>query len=81
MQNLISLTAEKVQNVLQKNGCVSLNSLESQVDVSFNLFFLAIDHLALTRKIFLKKDKKDYFVFMSGSHEKKSIIPNQSCKA
>ena len=76
MQNLISLTAEKVQNVLQENGCVALNSLESQVDASFNLFFLAIDHLALTRKIILKKGEKDYFVYVNGSQEKKSPIPN-----
>lgn len=68
MQNLISLTAEKVQNVLQENGSVSLNSLELKVDASFNLFFLAIDHLALNQKITLKKVEKDYFVSMKVIH-------------
>lgn len=68
MNDLILITADKVQNVLKEKGWETLNSLEGKVDASFNLFFLAIDHLVSLQKIIIKKGGKDYFVCMDNKY-------------
>lgn len=68
MNDLISITADKLQNVLKEKGWEPLNSLEEKVGTSFNLFFLAIDHLVCSQKIIIKKGMKDYFVCMDNKY-------------
>lgn len=63
MQNQLSMTVEKVKDVLQKEGSLSLANLESTVNVSYNLLFLAIDHLSAEHKIGLRKNESDYIIF------------------
>lgn len=63
MQNQLSMTVEKVKDVLQKEGSLSLTNLESTVNVSYNLLFLAIDHLSLEHKIGIRKNDSDYIIF------------------
>lgn len=66
MQNMVLLTAERVRDIVQKNGSVSLNSLEVILGTSFNLIFLAIDNLVEKQKIILRKGKLDYLICMKG---------------
>jgi len=58
MIDLISLTARKVQDVVEEKGSVTLSHLETEVDASYNLIFLAIDQLVLDKKILIIKEKK-----------------------
>ena len=65
MYNLLSATVERVQDVVQQNGSVTLSYLESILDTSFNLIFLAIDKLSRENKIQIKKGGKDYVLSLS----------------
>ena len=60
MNDLISLTARKVQDVVEEKGSVSLSHLETMVDSSYHLIFLAIDQLVADKKIRLIKGEFDY---------------------
>ncbi|OGP12503.1 MAG: hypothetical protein A2052_00905 [Deltaproteobacteria bacterium GWA2_54_12] len=62
MTDLISLTARKVQDIVEDKGSVSLSHLETMVDASYNLIFLAIDHLVADKKIRLIKKESDYIL-------------------
>ena len=62
MTDLISLTARKVQDVVEEKGSVTLSHLETEVDASYNLIFLAIDQLVLDKKILIIKEKWDYVI-------------------
>ena len=62
MTDLISLTARKVQDIVEDKGSVSLSHLETMVDASYNLIFLAIDQLVLDKKILIIKEKWDYVI-------------------
>ena len=55
MHNLLSVTVDIVQNVVQQNGSVTLSQLETILDTSFNLIFLAIDKLSQENKIQVEK--------------------------
>ena len=65
MHNLLSETVDSVQDVVQQNGSVTLSYLESILDTSFNLIFLAIDKLSRENKIQIKKGGKDYVLSLS----------------
>ena len=60
MNDLVSLTARKVQVVVEEKGRVSLSHLETEVDASYNLIFLAIDKLVADKKIRLIKGDLGY---------------------
>lgn len=60
MTDLVSLTARKVQDIVEEKGSVSLFHLETMVDSSYHLIFLAIDQLVADNKIRLIKGERDY---------------------
>jgi len=60
MQNILSVTVDRIQNVVQQNGSVTLSQLEAILDTSFNLIFLAIDKLSQENKIQVEKGGQDY---------------------
>ena len=60
MTDLISLTARKVQDIVEEKGSVPLSNIETMVDSSYNLIFLAIDKLVADKKIRLIKGELDY---------------------
>ena len=60
MNDLISLTARKVQDIVEEKGSVPLSNIETMVDSSYNLIFLAIDQLVADKKIRLIKGELDY---------------------
>jgi len=65
MQNILSVTVDRIQNVVQQNGSVTLSQLEAILDTSFNLIFLAIDKLSRENKIQIKRGGKDYVLSLS----------------
>jgi predicted transcriptional regulator len=62
MNDVLSITAEKIYDVLQKKGSVSLTHLESMVNVSYNLLFLAIDRLSAENRIRIRKKESGYIL-------------------
>lgn len=60
MQNILSVTVDRIQNVVQQNGSVTLSQLETILDTSFNLILLAIDKLSRENKIQIKRGGQDY---------------------
>ena len=70
MYNLLSATVERVQDVVQQNGSVTLSNLESILDTSFNLIFLAIDKLSRENKIQIQRGGKDYVLSLPELHTK-----------
>lgn len=63
MQDQLSMTVEKIQDVLLQNGSISFTNLEALVDVSYNLLFLSIDRLSSEHKIGIRKNESDYIIF------------------
>lgn len=59
---VLLLTAEKVQDIVQKQGSITLSHLESALEVSFNLIFLALDRLAAEHKIRVRRGEWDYII-------------------
>jgi hypothetical protein len=62
MRNHLTLTAEKVQKVVQQKGSIALSDLESEVDASYNLLFLALDQMAAESRIRIRKFGRDYMI-------------------
>lgn len=56
------LTAERVQDIVEKQGSITLSHLEHTLDASFNLLFLALDRLAAEQKIRVRKGEWDYII-------------------
>ena len=69
MNDLLSITAEKICDVLQKKGSVSFTHLESMVNVSYNILFLAIDRLSTEQKIRIRKKESDYILSSSDGED------------
>ncbi len=62
MIDLIAVTTERVHGIVQKQGSVSLSHLETTLNTSFNLLFLAIDRLVIDGKISIRKGEWDYII-------------------
>lgn len=60
MHNLLSVTVDRVQDVVQQSGSITLSELETILDKSFNLVLLAIDKLSQENKIHMKRGGQDY---------------------
>ena len=62
MHDLLAITVEKIQDVIQQKGSISLSHLESMVNVSYNLIFLAIDRLSSEHKIRIRRKDSEYII-------------------
>lgn len=62
MRDPLTLTAEKVGNIVQQRGSITLSDLESEIDTSYNLIFLAIDRMVSERSIQIKRCGRDYIL-------------------
>src|SRR3972149_4682666 len=69
MNDVLSITAEKIHDVLQKKGSVSFTHLEAMVNVSYNILFLAIDRLSTEQKIRIRKKESDYILSSSDGED------------
>jgi hypothetical protein len=67
MRDPLTLTAEKVGNIVQQRGSITLSELESEIDTSYNLIFLAIDRMVSERSIQIKRCGRDYILSENGA--------------
>lgn len=57
--------SERILEIVRKNGFITLNDLEKELNVSYNLLFLAIDRMVSHDKISLKRCGKEYIIFFN----------------
>ena len=62
MRDPLAMTAEKVTQIIQQKGSITLSELESEIDASYNLIFLAIDRMVAESKLQIKKWGRDYLI-------------------
>ncbi len=62
MNDLIDLTASRINAVVQQQGSITLSNLEYAIDASYNLIFLAVEQLVATGKLSLRKGEWDYII-------------------
>lgn len=55
-------TSEKILTLIKEKGCISFTELESSIDDSYNIIFLAIDKLARENKINLQRNRAEYLL-------------------
>lgn len=75
--NVIS-TSDKILTLVKQKGTISFTELESSIDDSYNVIFLAIDKLVRENKINLQRDMADYLISTPGYGGKSSEIIKQS---
>ena len=78
--NLISTsvgsTSDKILTLVKQKGSISFTELESSINDSYNLIFLAIDKLVSENKISLHRDIADYLLSTPGYAGKSNEIKN-----
>ena len=62
MDDLIDLTAMRIDNIVRQHGSISLSKLEYSIDASYNLIFLAVERLVAKGKLMLQKSAGDYII-------------------
>ena len=56
------ITTNRIQTIIQSRGSITLSELESILDASYNLIFLAIDYLSTENIIKVRKSEWDYII-------------------
>ena len=56
------ITTNRIQTIIQSRGSIKLSELESILDASYNLIFLAIDYLSTENIIKVRKSEWDYII-------------------
>ena len=69
MNDLIDLTASRIDSVVKQQGSITLSNLEYAIDASYNLIFLAVERLVARGKLRLKKSEGDYIISLSNLEE------------
>ncbi|OGW58830.1 MAG: hypothetical protein A2Y48_02690 [Nitrospirae bacterium RIFCSPLOW2_12_42_9] len=59
------ITTNRIQTIIQSRGSIKLSELESILDASYNLIFLAIYHLSLENMIKVRKGEWDFIISKS----------------
>ena len=62
MKEPLSLVSSQIKVLVEKNGSLTLFELEQALDASYNLIFLAIDHMVTSNQISLRRCGKDYLI-------------------
>lgn len=62
MKEPIYDVSKQILELVEKTGGMTLFELEQNLDVSYNLIFLAIDNMVTSNQILLKKIGTDYFL-------------------
>lgn len=62
MESRVVCTSEKILTLVKEKGCISFTELESSIDDSYNLIFLAIDKLVRENKLSLQRNRADYLI-------------------
>jgi hypothetical protein len=74
MNSDITLVSEKIMECLKRQGAISFVELETSLNASYNLVFLALDQMVRDNKISLSKMGDDYQITLPESVP--SSLPN-----
>lgn len=66
MESKVLSTSSKILTLVKEKGCISFTELESSLDDSYNVIFLAIDRLVRENKINLQRNRADYLLSAPG---------------
>lgn len=66
MESKVLSTSKKILTLVEEKGCISFTELESSLDDSYNVIFLAIDRLVRENKISLQRNRADYLLYAPG---------------
>ncbi|MCC7202487.1 MAG: hypothetical protein IT393_07505 [Nitrospirae bacterium] len=76
MNDLIDLTASRIDTVIREHGSMTLTRLEYAIDASYNLIFLAVERLVAKGKLRIEKSERDYIVYLPSMEvDERSGIP------
>ena len=76
MKEPISDVSKQILELVERTGGMTLFELEQNLDVSYNLIFLAIDNMVTSNQLSLKKFGKDYF--LTGNNASSKIPVNDN---
>lgn len=76
MKEPIYDVSKQILELVEKAGGMTLFELEQNLDVSYNLIFLAIDNMVTSNQISLKKFGKDYFLTGNNTCSKILVTDN-----
>ena len=74
MNSDITLVSEKILECLKRQGAISFIELETSLNTSYNLVFLALDQMVREHKISLSKMGDEYHITLPESIP--SSLPN-----
>lgn len=66
MESKVLSTSNKILTLVKEKGCITFTELESNLDDSYNVIFLAIDRLVRENKISLQRNRADYLLSTPG---------------
>ncbi|MBI5193198.1 MAG: hypothetical protein HZA08_07120 [Nitrospirae bacterium] len=69
--------SRQILELVEQNGGMTLFELEQNLDVSYNLIFLAIDNMVASNQLNMKKCGRDYF--LTGNNVLTQIPVTDSC--
>ena len=72
----ISDVSKQILELVERTGGMTLFELEQNLDVSYNLIFLAIDNMVTSNQLSLKKFEKDYFITANNASIKIPVTDN-----
>lgn len=76
MNDLIDLTASRIDSVVKQQGSITLSKLEYAIDASYNVIFLAVERLVANGTLQLKKSDGEYIISLPVNEaEQRSHIP------
>jgi len=73
MESRVISTSEKILTLVKQKGSVSFTELESSIDDSYNVIFLAIDRLVRENKLSLHREMSEYLLTSSSYQETGSL--------
>ncbi len=62
MESKVMCTSDKILTLVKEKGCISFTELESSLEDTYNVIFLAIDKLVRENKINLQRNRADYLL-------------------
>lgn len=77
MNASLKSVSQKIQEIIEEKGTITLTELEHSVNASFNLLFLAIECMVNNNKVSLKRSRRDYLI--SWVNPKNKLVLNEHC--
>lgn len=78
MESKVMCTSDRILTLVKEKGCISFTDLESSLNDSYNVIFLAIDKLVRENKINLQRNRADYLLSTPSYGGESSEIKSQT---